>query len=172
MINLRVHPVDEKHIRIIGIEPFLAQCLHELPSILDKRDAPAASKRLLPAPTVNDERANEEWKRAVEPDLHHLFVSAGEIVTRDLTALQPESADATKLQVTLPVEHVSAWMSALNQARLILGELHGVDERDMDAQDFNLRDPKQAAVLKIHIFGCLLHLFVELENGDEPEAPE
>jgi hypothetical protein len=170
MMHLRVHPVDEKRIRISGIEPFFAECLQQLPEILEKRDAPAVRKRLFPAPTGNDERANEDWKRLVETDLRHLFVSAGEIVVRDLTGLQPESAGNARLQVTFPVEHVNAWMSALNQARLILGELHGVKERDMDAQDFDPRDPKQTAVLKIHIFGCLLHLFVEHESGDEPES--
>jgi len=59
-------------------------------------------------------------------------------------------------------------MSTLNQTRLILAEVHKVDETDMERQDFDPQDPKHLAALRIHLLGYLLHLFVELENGNEP----
>jgi hypothetical protein len=58
-------------------------------------------------------------------------------------------------------------MSALNQTRLILAEIHKVDEEDMECRDFDPQDPKHLAVLRIQLLGYLLHLFVELENGNE-----
>jgi hypothetical protein len=61
-------------------------------------------------------------------------------------------------------------MSALNEARLILGERFQVTEDDMNAADFDVRTPKGLAIFRIHILGFLLQLFVELESGDEPET--
>ena len=169
MINLNVQAIDEKRIRISGIDPVLAGLLQELPSTLDKRDTPAARARLLPKPTANDAKANEEWSKIVTPELRHLFVSAGETVTRDLTGLEPEPETEDQFQVTFSSEHVRAWMSALNQARLILGELFQIDEQDMNAEDLDLTKPKHVSALKIHLLGHLLHLFVELEGGGGPE---
>lgn len=167
MIALRVQPVDEKRIRISGINPILADCLGELPTILEQRDSPAARNRLFQKPTDHDEKANDDWQKFIAPELRHLFVSAGEVVARDLTALEPVQGKQDELHVTFPTEHVRAWMSALNQARLILAEVHRVDERDMDKLNLDLHSPKQRAVLKIHLLGYLLHLFVVLESSDE-----
>ena len=87
MIALRVQPLDEKRVRISGIPPVLAAMLHELPEILELRDSPEAQQRLYPSPTAKDENINKEWAQVTSPELHHLFVSAGETVARDLTAL-------------------------------------------------------------------------------------
>jgi hypothetical protein len=171
MISLRVRPVDNKHIRISGIHPYLAELLCELPEILGQRDSPAARARLFPKPSSDDPKLNEDWQQIVGPELRHLFVSAGEIVARDLTGLQPETPATGTLRVTFPAEHINAWMSALNQARLILGELHGVTEEDMNTGLVELRTPKQHAVLRIHLLGYLLQLFVELESGEAPGEP-
>ena len=52
-------------------------------------------------------------------------------------------------------------MSALNQTRLILGELFSITEADMNHTDFNLDQPKDLAVFRIHILGYLLQLLIE-----------
>lgn len=171
MTSLRVHAVNEKHVCISGINPLLAGLLQELPVTLEKRDTPAARVRLLPNPTESDPKANEDWSKTVTPELRHLLVSAGEVVGRDLTALQPEPETQEQFQITFPAEHTMAWMSALNQARLILGELFQIDEQDMNREDFDLTDRKHVAALKIHLLGHLLHLFVVLEGGGGPENP-
>lgn len=169
MTNLRIQPLDEKHIRISGIAPVLAAMLRETPAILEMRDSPAAQTRLFPKPTAANEKANQEWQQMVSPELRHLLVSAGETVTRDLTALMVDKEDAEAYQVEFPVEHVRAWMSALNQARLILSEVHEIGEEDMNRADFDPQFPKHMAALRIHLLGYLLQLFVELETGNEPE---
>jgi len=171
MTDLRVQALDEKHIRISGIPPVLAVMLREIPGILEMRDSPAAQTRLFPSPTRGDEKANKEWQQMVGPELRHLFVSAGETVARDLTALAADEEEAESFQVEFPVEHVRAWMNALNQTRLILGEVHGINEEDMNRVDFDPQTPKHLAALRIHLLGYLLQLFVELETGDEPENP-
>ena len=167
MIELQVEPVGEKQLRIVGINPVALDCLYALPDILAQRDSPAARARLLPDPTQADEKANSEWQRLMAPELRHLFVSAGETIARDLTSVTPDDRDQQFLAVTFPIEHAAAWMSALNQARLILGELHEVSDEDMSAADFDVNKPKSLAVFRIHVLGYLLQLFVELESGRE-----
>ena len=167
MIDLRIERLDEKHVRISGLTPMLAVMIREMPEILELRDGPDACARLFPNPTTADDKINKEWQQMVSPELRHLFVSAAEIVTRDLTAMTGNKGDPEVYEVTFPVEHLSAWMSALNQTRLILAEVHKVDEEDMERRDFDPQDPKHLAVLRIQLLGYLLHLFVELENSDE-----
>jgi hypothetical protein len=167
VIQLQVEPVGEKHLRISGINPVVLDCLHSLPEILAQRDSPAARRRLLPNPTTADEKANSEWQRLMAPELRHMFVSAGETVARDLTSIGPDDRDPQLLSVTFPIEHTPAWMSALNQTRLILGALHKVTDKDMSESDFNLKRAKGLAVFRIHVLGYLLHLFIELDSGHE-----
>ena len=169
MIELKVQPLDEKRILISGIPPGLAAVLHELPQILELRDSPKARKRLYPDPTTDNDSINREWRQITGPELRHLFVSAGETVGRDLTAMTVAGESGDAYRVAFPIEHVPAWMSALNQTRLILGEVHEIDEADMNRPDFDPRNAKQMAALRIHLLGHLLHLFTELEGGDEPE---
>jgi len=168
VIDVRAERLDEKHIRIRGLTAMLAVMLREIPEILELRDRPDAFARLFPNPTAADDKINKEWQQMVNPELRHLFVSAADVVTRDLTALAGDQGDPEAYEVTFPVEHLNAWMSALNQSRLILAEVHQIDEEDMQRQDFDPQDPKHLAALRIHLLGYLLHLLVELENGHEP----
>jgi hypothetical protein len=55
-------------------------------------------------------------------------------------------------------------MSALNQARLILGELFGITESDMNKADLDLEQPKDLAIFRIHVLGYLLQLLVEFSS--------
>lgn len=159
MMTLRVVMVDEKRLAIRGIDPVIGRCLYELPDILRLRDRPGVRDRLLPGLIAGDDAVNDEWREWVGPELQHLFAAAADTVVRDLTTLD-------RGEILLPVEHVVAWMSALNQARLILGELHQVTEADMNRADFDLDHPRQKALLQIHLLGYLLQLFIEHEEHD------
>lgn len=163
MIHLRVAAADSKRVRVTGIDPFLAQSLGGLPDLIQQANTECRG-RLYPDPT-GDARLNEDWRQYVTPDLHHLFIAAGQTVAQDLTALQPQPRLADHQQVLFPAAHLKAWVSALNQARLHLGERFAVTEADMDAREFDLDDPKRAAVFQIHVFGYLLQLLLELEAG-------
>lgn len=164
MIHLRVEPAGAKRIRIAGIDPVVLDCLHALPEILEQRDTPAARQRLLPDPTTTDKEANAEWQHHVAPELRHLFVAAGETVARDLTGLTPDG------QLTFSASHIAAWMSAVNQSRLILGELFQITDADMETTEFDVQTPKGVAILRIHVLGYLLQLLIELETGHGPET--
>jgi hypothetical protein len=153
--------VNSKHVRIGGLNDLTAHCLLRVPEILDQRDL--AGTRLLPQPTSN-EKANDEWRRLIAPELRYLFVSAGETFARDLAGLKTDSRHSGDTHITIPVEHISAWMSALNQARLILGEVHRLDEHDMNNFELDVKQEKDLAVLLVHVLGEILHLLVEFEN--------
>ena len=186
MNRLRVSAVDEKHIRISGIPPLLVFCLRELPHILEKRDTPDARARLFPAPTTlagkpsptcDDAKINADWEQIIVPELRHLFVASGETVGRDLAKIEEESAKTHSCRVTFAVVHLNAWMSAINEARLILGELFDVTEQDMNREDLDLEDPKQFAVLKIGALGWLLGHLIAFATGestadDDPTTDE
>lgn len=163
MTRLQIQSVNQKHVRVSGINPLLAGCLHELPRILELRDNPAVRARLLPPPTAEDAAINQEWKESIEPDLRHLLASASEIITRDLTGLKPSPRAPDCCFVTFPNTHTAAWMSALNQARLILSVLAKVDEIDMNLPYSQLKGEKVLAVIQIDAFGILLNQFVERE---------
>jgi hypothetical protein len=169
MIELTVRPLDEKRILISGIPSVLAAMLRELPEILELRDSPDARTRLYPDPTHGNNKINQEWHQMAGPELRHLFVSAEETVTRDLTALAADKKNGDAWQVAFPIEHVRAWMNALNQARLILGAVHKIDDAEMNRTDFDPQSAKDMAALRIHLLGYLLHLFVELESPRERE---
>lgn len=164
MIHLRVRAADTKHVRISGIDPFLARCLGELPDLIQHANTECQG-RLYPEPT-DDPHLNEDWRQYVTPDLHHLFVAAGQTVAQDLTGLAPDPKVRDHFQVTFAAVHLKAWISAINQGRLHLGERHGVTEADMNSREFDLDSPKRGAVFQIHIFGYLLQLLLELEAGD------
>jgi hypothetical protein len=167
VIHLRVQPEGAKNIRITGIDPVVLDSLFALPEILEQRDKPDARDRLLPPPTESDETLNAEWQLNVTPDLRHLFVSASETVLRDLTGVVPDPQAKHLQQLTFPAGHLTAWLSALNQARLILGELHHVTETDMALTDFNLSEPHDLALFRIHVLGYLLEYLVKLADGHE-----
>jgi len=167
--RLRIQAINQKYVRVTGINSLLAACLQELPRILESRDNPSAQARLLPPPTAEDAAINHEWKESIEPDLRHLLVSASETITRDLTCLKPSPRLAECSFVTFPATHISAWMSALNQARLILAALANVDEIDLNLPYSRLGGEKVLAVLQIDLFGQLLGRFVERELGPARE---
>lgn len=171
MTSLRVSARDDKRVSISGIDSLVAACLYELPQILEQRDAPAAHDRLFPNPTDSDRKTNDYWQSDVAPGLRHLFLSAGEIVTRDLTAMQRPSPPSHLMQVEFPIEHVPAWITAINQARLILGALHDVTADDLSATLDELRTAKDHAVLQIHVLGYLLELFIVMERGESVGPP-
>ena len=161
----RIERVDDKQIRVSGLNPLMTDSLQRLDEILARRDAPAAHDRLFPTPST-EAKINAEWEQFVTPELRHLFVSAGDTVVRDLTTLGPDPAQLNQFQVQFPAAHLEAWISALNQARLILGAQFAVTEPDMTRQDLDPRQARDIGLLRIYLLGYLLQLFIEFTAGE------
>ena len=138
------------------IEPFFIDILRGLPADADPGDHPAARARLFSPPMSAADDGDEfvdDWNRFVAPEIRDLFLSAREIVTGDLAALPasglpPSSTDAadhgelfnpvafvpSKHSLTIPTDHLEAWLRVLNQARLVLGARRGFDEKSMNRE--------------------------------------
>jgi len=156
------------------LAPWFVTVLLELPDLLAEGQPEEVQRRLFPDPGEDPER-NKDWDRLVRPDLFALLASAREILARDLEGLGPHAEAATPLlwRVAVPAAHLSAWISALNAARLTLGALHDISEGDMDA----LPPPetwgeKQTAITKIHLYGVLQQMLLEVDAAGEAEAPQ
>ncbi len=169
MLPPSIRPMGEKHVRISAINPYLAACLFELPETLQQRENISAHDRLFPLPTM-DTRINAEWRELVEPELHHLFQSHGETVTRDLTRMTEDGLHTNHLEVIVPIEHLPAWLSAVNEARLIMASIHGITEGDLNTTDFEPQNPKSVVVIKIGLLGELLAYLVDYISGNAPPA--
>ncbi len=168
-MSLRIKLTNKKHYLISGIHPLLLYCLQELPQILEQRDSPAAIERLIPDLMADNPDANDEWREMMGPELRHLFVSAGDTVLRDLATLKPAGGKSENLQLLVPIIHVDAWISALNEARLILGALYEIQEEDLDLEidTFDLSFEKHKAILQVHLLGEIQQLLIEHLQQDE-----
>lgn len=155
MKPIRVIPVRADRVRIEGISPDLLFCLRRIPEILARRDEPAPRARLFPDPIPGHAEDNELWHETVEPELRHLFVAAEQTMLGDLEHLQGDS-------VVVPAAHLDAWRSAINQARLILGALHDVNEAEMQREDLHPGTARDLALIQIHLLGYLLHQLTEV----------
>jgi hypothetical protein len=159
--HLHIQTTDDGRLRISGIDPVLLDCLQNIRDITDQRDAPGIRARLFPNPTLDNTAANNDWQQLIAPELHHLFAVAADTLHRDLAQLTADPRHKNHFQITIPAAHLNAWLSAINQTRLILGELFHVTETDMTHADYDLDQPKHLALFRIHILGYLLQLLVE-----------
>ena len=160
-----------------GIEPFFLEILRQLPADADPGDHPAARARLFSEPMTEAEDGDEfldDWKSYVEPEIRDLFLSAREIVVSDLAMLPAgdapvpafaagrEDAEAfdpaafipTEHSLTIPVNHLEAWLRVLNQARLVIAARRGFDEKSMERErPFPpFTTPRERDMFKINFF--------------------
>ncbi len=131
------------------IEPFFLDQLRRLPGFADPMDDPAAKARLFSAPTPrggDGDEFNEDWERYVEPEIRGLFRSAQSVVEEDLSplpevagkapieAFDPVAFVPTSAKLEIPFKNAEAWLSVLNQARLVIAARRGFGEREMEEE--------------------------------------
>ncbi len=161
---------------IKGLFPLHVEALVEVPELLEKPEG-EARQRLFPDPS-DDAKQREDWERLVRPELFALLASAKEIVARDLKGLVPTTplGPVPRWNLTVPAQHVNAWISALNAARLALGARHGVaTEQDLRPElvekDGKIEmDERTFAIVKINVLAELQALLI-LEGLPESERP-
>lgn len=132
--------------------------LQRLPALVDELGAEDGARlRLFPDP-IREQEAREgsgtdedeegvgiigDWKEYVRPELETLFDEARRVVAMDLEQVQrleeesdDEIEEAGEPQVFYSVEvkgeHVEQWNSTLNQARLLMNEVHGLAESERE----------------------------------------
>ncbi len=108
-------------IEISELDPFLAELLRQIPGSANPEGAPAAEQRLFSLPTNRKEtEICAEWKTYVEPELRSLFQTATQTVAIDLEQLNGNEKSLANRTLRIPAKHADAWLSALNQARLVI----------------------------------------------------
>ena len=147
----------KNQIEISELDPFLAELLRQIPSSANPEGAPAAEQRIF-SPPVNGKEPEmcAEWKMYVEPELRRLFQTATETVGADLKQLNGNEQSLTNRTLRIPTKHSDAWLSALNQARLVIAAKNNFTELELSD---HLRSPigsrRDLSLFQVNFYGFL-----------------
>ena len=97
-----------------------------------------------------------EWKMYVQPELRRLFQSATETVGADLKQLNGTEQSLANRTLRIPTKHSDAWLSALNQARLVIAAKNNFTELELSD---HLRSPigsrRDLSLFQVNFYGFL-----------------
>ncbi|MCA8975065.1 MAG: DUF2017 family protein [Planctomycetes bacterium] len=149
-----------------GIDATTVATLKGVPMLLESSDR-RVRDRLLPE-TCADADDEAQWRQHAVPELERLFLSRAQLVRRDLAGLKKLGGD--DLHVLLIVhEHSSAWLAALNAARLALFALNDLSAEHMTDEGFDkLSGRQREAVLRIDLLGSMQAVLIgelQVEDG-------
>ena len=148
---------------ISELDPPLIGLFLTIPEAADPGDNAAANDRLYPKPSP-DRETREEWREYVEPGLREWFESASATVKGDLVQLESYET------LTIAPEHIDAWLSALNQARLALAARFEVNDADMERPVSPvLQNERELALFQIHFYGFLQECLIKGLESDDGE---
>jgi len=163
--RLRVKRSDSGAYVVDGVTEDLAFVLRELPGLLGGDQPEAVRKRLFPDPS-DDPQMAADWRRTQHPELFALLADARTIVESDLPSLARASPRG-KWRIEIPKAHATAWISALNAARLALGAVHDVTAADMDPERLAPDTERGLAILRIDLYGWLQGTLIEAASQAE-----
>ena len=151
---------------IHDMEPVCVDTLMRMPSILESDD-PRVRERLMPT-TYTDPEEEAEWRRHATPELEHLFAANVDLVREDLKSIEIDSASL--YQFTIQAKHKTAWLSALNAARLAIFVVNDMVAEDMEIEIGQAGDRvKDLALLRIHILAFLQESLIAGGNPTQPD---
>ena len=154
-------------IEISDLDPFLAELLRQIPASANPDGVLAAEQRIFTSPTNGQEtELCAEWKTYVEPELRRLFQSATETVAGDLEQLNGNEKSFANRRLRIPAKHSDAWLSALNQARLVIAARNSFTENELND---HFRSPigsrRDLSLFQVNFYGFLQEFILrELEN--------
>jgi hypothetical protein len=157
----------KNQIEISELDPFLAELLRQIPASANPEGAPAAEQRLFSPPTKGKEtELCVEWKLYVEPELRRLFQSATETVAGDLEQLNGNEKTFANRALRIPAKHSDAWLSALNQARLVITAKNNFTENELND---HFRSPigsrRDLSLFQVNFYGFIQEFILrELED--------
>ncbi len=154
-------------IEISELDPFLAELLRQIPASANPDGAPAAEQRLFSSPTNGKEtELCAEWKMYVEPELRRLFQSATETVAGDLEQLNGDEKTLANRTLRIPAKHSDAWLSALNQARLVIAVKNNFTENELnDHYRSPIGSRRDLSLFQVNFYGFLQEFILrEMES--------
>ena len=148
---------SKNQIEISELDPFLAELLRQIPACANTEGAPAAERRMFSPPANGAEtELCAEWKIYVEPELRRLFQTATQIVASDLEQLNGNEKSLANRALRIPTKHADAWLSALNQARLVIAAKNNFTETELND---HLRSPigsrRDLSLFQVNFYGFL-----------------
>jgi hypothetical protein len=100
------------------------------------------------------------------PELFALLADSKRIVEHDLASLA-KAKRGPMWRLEIPAAHVTAWISALNAARLALGALFDVTADDMHPDREPTYDERGLAILRIDLFAWLQGTLIDAVSSAE-----
>ena len=155
-------------LEIAELDPFLAELLRQVPESTKPESDAAAESRLFSLPAVETEtELCAEWKLYVEPELRRLFETATETVAADLRQLNGTAKPFANCTLRIPKKHAEAWLSALNQARLVIASKYGFTEAELsDHYRSPIGSRRDLGLFQVNFYGFLQEFILqELEPG-------
>lgn len=140
--------------------------LGKLEGAVDTSDLPEAHDRLyqsplgrVPVDEAEDEMV-EDWEGLVHPDLRDQFRSALEVVLADMDGFKGRKRQGEmEYSLVVPKKHADDWVSALNQARLVLHERHDLPDED-GVLDGEGGAEQWMALLQSEVYGTIIEFLV------------
>jgi hypothetical protein len=161
-------------IEISELDPFLAELLRQIPVSANPEGVAAAEERLFSPPTNgNETEICAEWKIYVEPELRRLFQTAAQTVVMDLEQLCGNEKKVGNHTLRISTKHADAWLSALNQARLVIAAKYNFTDGELGD---HLRSPigsrRDLSLFQVNFYGFLQEFILQALDGSEtsPEA--
>ncbi len=147
----------QNQIEIFEIDPFLAELLRQIPASANPDGASAAEERIFSPPSNGtDTELRNEWKMYVEPELRRLFQTATQTVAGDLEQLNGNEESLANRTLRIPAKHADAWLSALNQARLVITAKNNFTDTELSD---HLRSPigsrRDLSLFQVNFYGFL-----------------
>jgi hypothetical protein len=147
----------KNQIEIAELDPFLAELLRQIPVSANPEGAAAAEERIFSAPSNGSEtELCAEWKIYVEPELRRLFQTATQTVAADLEQLNGDEKSLANRTLRFPAKHADAWLSALNQARLVIAAKNNFTETELnDHLHSPIGSRRDLSLFQVNFYGFL-----------------
>ncbi len=160
-------------LEISEIDPFLAELLRQIPASTRTDDSEAAQNRLFSPPAgPDDEELRNEWKLYVEPGLRRLFESATETVAADLKMLDGDTKPFGNCTLRIPLQNSSAWLNALNQARLAIATKFAFTDGELcDHYRSPIGSRRDLSLFQVNFYGFLQEFLLrEMQSSESGEG--
>jgi hypothetical protein len=147
----------ENELEISELDPFLAELLRQIPASTNPEGSSPAEKRLFSRPADKAEREScAEWKLYVEPELRKLFRTATETVAADLQQLNGNERTFANCTLRIPAGHADSWLSALNQARLVIAAKYEFTDGELcDHYRSPIGSRRDLSLFQVNFYGFL-----------------
>jgi Domain of unknown function (DUF2017) len=157
----------KNQIEISELDPFLAELLRQIPASANPDGASAAEQRIFSSPSNGtDQQLCAEWKMYVEPELRRLFQTATQTVAADLEQLNGNEKNLANRTLRIPSKHADAWLSALNQARLVIATKNNFTETELNDHCHSpIGSRRDLSLFQVNFYGFLQEFILrEIDN--------